>query len=251
MQLVSMAGAFLIPLFWFMPVSSLSPVEKADREFVGIRYAAAEALYVAALTASVDSAEVLWKLARVNVCMADVASQDQKLPLYRRAEWFADRSVKADSMNSEGHAWRAAALGNIAMFEGSKTKVRLCNVIKTELDESIRLNPDNDIAYSILGSFYMALGNVSWIERQLASVFLGSLPDGGYDDAERALKKAIALSPQVIRHHAELGELFALQNRAQEAMGEFQRVLSLPVLLASDRKAQDRAAGRIQKLGEK
>ena len=239
---------FLLSLGWFIPLISPSAAEKGDQEFAGFRYAAAEALYVTALATSADSVEVLWKLARVNVCMADVAQQDQKLDLYRRAEGFADRCVKADSIRSEGHTWRAAALGNIAVFEGGKEKVQLCNVIKTELDESIRLNPDDDIAYSILGSFYMALGNVSWIERQLASVFLGSLPEGGYIDAERALKKAIALSPQVIRHHAELGDLYVLEHRTQEALAEFQQVVSLPVLLASDRRAQDAAANQIQKL---
>jgi tetratricopeptide (TPR) repeat protein len=248
MELVSVTSAFLVPLLWVVSPSPLPSVEKGDREFVGFRYTAAEAQYVSALATSADSAEILWKLARVNVCMADVAIQDQKLALYQRAEEYAERSVRADSMTSEGHAWRAAALGNIAMFEGSKTKVRLCNVIKTELDESIKLDPNNDIAYSILGSFYVALGNVSWIERRLASIFLGSLPEGGYDDAELALKKAIALSPLVVRHHAELGDLYMQEDRIQEALAEFQQVVALPVLLARDRHDQDDAAKMIQKL---
>jgi tetratricopeptide (TPR) repeat protein len=240
--------ALLVPLLMLVPFPPISAVEKGDREFADFRYAAAEASFLDALASSPDSAEVLWKLARVNVCMADVAGQDQRLELYRRAEWFADRCIRADSTRSEGHAWRAAALGNIATFEGSKTKVKLCNVIKSELDESIRLNPGNDIAYSILGSFYMALGNVSWLERRLAAIFLGSLPEGGYEEAERALHKAIAISPHVIRHHAELGDLYMLEDRTQEALAEFQQVVSLPLLLARDRHDQEIAAELIQKL---
>jgi len=89
----------------------------------------------------------------------------------------------------------AAALGNIAMFEGSKGKVRLCNEIKQELDRALDLDSLDDVAYSIMGSFYLALGKVSWIERQLASVFLGSLPDGGFEEAEAALRRAIAIAP--------------------------------------------------------
>lgn len=215
-----------------------------------MNYPQAEAFYDSALNTSTDSADVLWRLARVYVCMADVAPRGERLDIYRQAEGFASRCILADSLKSEGHTWRAAALGNIAMFEGSKTKVNLCHVIKRELDISISLNPDDDIAYSILGSFYMALGNVSWIERQLAAVFLGSLPEGGYDESERALKKAIALGPGVIRHHFELGELYMLQDRTGEALEQFRRVMELPVLLGRDRRTQSRAVALIRDLAE-
>jgi len=235
-------------LLLVIPSSSTSPLERGDQAFVRIHYALAEAMYDSALAMSTNSADALWRLARVYVCMADVSPENQKLDLYRQAEAFAQRCIHADSTKSEGHTWRAAALGNIAMFEGGKTKVRLCYMIKQELDCSISLNPADDIAYSILGSFYMALGNVSWLERQLAAVFLGSLPAGGYTESEIALKRAIALSPAVIRHHFELGELYMEQDRHGEASEEFQLVLRLPVLLASDERTRVSAARLIKTL---
>ena len=245
-----MTAVLLGLLLLVAPISSLSLLEKGDEEFARIHYQLAEAIYDSALSTSTDPADVLWRLARVYVCKADVSPSAQRLALYRLAEAFAQRCIVADSLKSEGHTWRAAALGNIAMFEGGKTKVRLCYSIKKELDCSIRLNPVDDIAYSILGSFYMALGNVSWIEHQLAAAFLGTLPDGGYDEAERALKKAIALSPNVIRHHFELGDLYMQQNRNREALEQFRKVISLPVLLASDRRTQHSAGGLIKELSE-
>jgi tetratricopeptide (TPR) repeat protein len=180
--------------------------------------------------------------------MADVSPREEKLDLYRQAEAFARRCIQADSLRSEGHTWRAAALGNIAMFEGSRTKVILCQQIKEELDRSISLNPADDIAFSILGSFYKALGNVSWIERQIAEIFLGTLPEGGYEESERALKKAIDLAPAVIRHHSELGDLYMEQDRYEEALEEFRLVVTLPVLLARDKRAQRDAARSIEYL---
>lgn len=235
---VTLLGFLLLAL----PLSSPLSLERGDQEFVRFRYPLAEALYDSALGTSADSADALWRLARVYVCMADVAPEDRELDLYRQAEAFALRCIQADSTKSEGHTWRAAALGNIAMFEGGKTKVRLCRMIKQELDCSISLNPRDDIAYSILGSFYMALGNVSWFERQLAALFLGTLPEGGFKESETALKKAIALAPEVIRHHFELGKLYREQDRSREALEEFQLVASLPVLLASDERTQRSAA---------
>lgn len=238
--------------FLFLVAATLpsSSIERGDQEFGRINYQAAEAAYGSVLGASADSAGVLWRLARLYVCMADVAPRDQKRELYRQAEAFASRCITADSMKSEGHTWRAAALGNIAMFEGGEARIKLCTSIKQELECSISLNPNDDVAYSILGSFYMALANVSWIERQLAAVFLGSLPEGGYDESESALMKAIALAPGVIRHHFELGKLCMEQERFQQALEEFHLVATLPVLLASDERTQRSAARLIKDIHE-
>ena len=229
--------------------SLFSTLERGDQEFASRNYPLALAVYDSALTASSDSAGVLWRLARVFVCIADVSPEGERLDLFRRAEAYAVRSISSDSMKSEGHTWRAAALGNVAVFEGSKAKVRLCTVIKQELDRAIELNPRDDIAFSILGSFYRILGNVSWLEHQLAVLFLGELPKGGYAESEHALKQAIALAPGVIRHHFELGVLYQEMDRDEEALVEFKRVLSLPLLLASDEGKQLSAARLVEDLG--
>jgi tetratricopeptide (TPR) repeat protein len=244
-----MVLACVLFVFGVLMPSSFSSLERGDQEFAGRNYPLAVAVYDTVLTTSRDSAGVLWRLARVYVCLADVAPEGQRLDLYRRAEAYAVRSICSDSTKSEGHSWRAAALGNVAVFEGSKTKVRLCTVIKQELERAIELNPRDDIAFSILGSFYMALGNVSWLERQMATLFLGDLPEGGYDESERALRQAIALAPRVIRHHFELGTLYREMARNEEALEEFRQVLSLPLLLASDEGRQLSAAGLVKDLG--
>jgi tetratricopeptide (TPR) repeat protein len=247
--MLPMVLACVLFVFGGLIPSSSSSLERGDLEFVGRNYPLALAAYDSALTTSADSARVLWRLARVYVCLADVAPEDQRLDFYRRAEAYAVRSINADPTKSEGYSWRAAALGNVAMFEGSKTKVRLCTVIKQQLERAIELNPRDDIAFSILGTFYMTLGNVSWFERRLAAIFLGELPAGGYAESEVALRRAIALAPRVIRHHFELGTLFKELDRNKEALEEFRQVLSLPLFLASDEAKQQSAARLVKDLG--
>jgi Tfp pilus assembly protein PilF len=80
-------------------------------------------------------------------------------------------------------------------------------------------------------------------------VFLGELPEGGYVESEHALKLAIALAPQVIRHHFELGVLYQQTDRNDEAREEFKRVLVLPQLLASDAGRQVAASKFVEGLG--
>src|ERR1700690_1030431 len=202
------------------PPDSTSPMAVADREFAAMNYSGARAIYDSILATSKDSTVVLWKLARASICEGDISSPQKKIELYTGAKKFAERSVRADSLSSNGHAWLAVSIGNIAMFEGGKTKVKLCRVIKREVDRALELNPNNALAYSILGSFYKALGDVSWIEKQLANVFLGGLPDGGYDESVIAFQRAIALAPDAIRNHHELGKVYLLQERENEAMEE-------------------------------
>ena len=238
-------AALFLSLIAFAPASLLY---QGDDAFARIRYPEAVSLYSAALNSSSDSAKVFWRLARVFICEADMSPEAARLDLYRQAEAYAVRCIEADSMIPEGHTWRAAALGNIAMFEGGKTKIKLCYVIKRELECSISLNGGDDIAYSILGSYYMALGNVSWIERRLAAMFLGTLPEGGYPESEAALRKAIAIAPTVIRHHFVLGVLYMQLDRTREAVEDLQLVGSLPVRLASDKNRQEEAATLIAQL---
>jgi Tfp pilus assembly protein PilF len=89
---------------------------------------------------------------------------------------------------------------------------------------------------------------VSWIERRLATLFLGDLPEGGYAESEVALKEAIVLAPRVIRHHFELGTLYKELDRNGEALAEFRQVLSLPLLLSSDEGRQLTAARLVKDL---
>jgi len=221
-----------------------------DEAFSQGQYSMAIAQYDSLLGTTADSARIYWRLARVSVCMADVAPDDSKEPMYRTAEGYARTSLRIDSLSPEAHTWLAAALGNIAMFVGGKTKVGLCNEIKTNLDRAIMLDSSDDVAYSILGSFYMALGNVSWIEHQIASLFLGHLPEGGYEEAEQALDKAIVLAPEVIRHRFELATLYRVTGRTSEALREYEITVRLPVILASDPRTQERARDWIARLGE-
>lgn len=221
-----------------------------DAEFAQMDYTHAERAYDSACALSADSAQYLWRLARLYVCRGDVAEKDQREESYRTAAAYAARCIRSDSLLAAGHTWRAAALGNLAMFEGSKAKVRLCTEIKRELDLAVALDSTDDVAYSIMGSFYIALGKVSWIERQLAAVFLGSLPEGGYPEAEVALGRAVRLAPLVMRHRFELGNLYLAQDREKEACEEFRRASTLPVVLASDERTRRRALEWVKRLTE-
>jgi tetratricopeptide (TPR) repeat protein len=228
-------------------VSSAS-IENGDAEFLHIHYPEAIAIYESGLAEDSRNADLLWRLSRVYVCLSDVSPKDESEALYRKAVDYARKCIEADSAKSEGHAWLAASLGSVAMFEGSRSKVKLSHEIKKEVDKAILLNPGNDIAYTILGSFYRALGNVNWFERNLASLLFGGLPEGGRRESEVALKKAIQLAPNVMRHPYELGLLYLDWSRKEEAKAIFEKAVQLPIGLASDAKRLKKMNGFLEDL---
>ena len=217
---------------------------RGDAYFNLMRYRDAIAWY------NLDStkAEAQWKIARAYVCYGDNAPGNEKEYNFRNAVKAAKHCIQIDETNASGHTWLAAALGNTAMYEGSKTKVQLCNQIKAQLNRAIALNPNDDIAYSILGSFYREIAHISWIEKQLALAFLGRIPDGTYEDSEKALAKAIALNPTIMRHWYEQGLLYVYWNKKSQAITAFIKAKSCPILVSSDNKRLAQIAIQLEAL---
>ncbi len=240
-----LAVAFLT-LLVHSPAASRVPSFPGDDAFVNMDYQAAGRQYDSVLCVIAPHPDLFWRLARLHVAMGDVAEENERMDHYRIAEESARHSIALDSTNSEGHAWLAAALGSLAMDAGSRRKVELANEIKRCLDRSIALDPQNDVAWSILGTFYRLLGGISWIERQLASLLLGRLPVGGYEDSERAFLRAVEIAPRTVRHRFELALLYEETNRVAQARMQYQRCAELHPQMASDRKRQQDAVKWLQ-----
>lgn len=238
-------------LFSLLVDDSPSKLMAGDDAFFRMEYPAAVVFYTVALDQHPNDPEALWRLARAYVCMGEVIEGDQCAELCRKAESFALRCIQEDSTKAEGHTWRAAALGYIALDAGMGQQVRLSRELLREVNLAITLNPNDDAAYSIKGSFYRAMGNVSWFQRQLAAIFVGNVPRGGFEEAEATLKKAIELAPEVMRHHYELGILYIDMDREDEARKALEHAATLPVTVAIDRPRLKKIQELLSTLSEK
>jgi tetratricopeptide (TPR) repeat protein len=212
----------------------------ADASFFAMDYPAAISAYDALLRGRPDDPQILWRLARAQVCLAEVQDDVRRTALCEVAEGYALRCIRADSTVSEGHTWLAAALGYIALNEGARRQADISREILAETDRALRLNPRDDAALSIRGSVFRALGNVGWVKRQIASLLFGGVPAGGFVEAETALRQAIALAPDVMRHTYELGVLYLDWGRQDDARRVLEQALSMPVRVAIDRPRQEK-----------
>ena len=213
-----------------IPQQTSESIVRGDTYFNLMRYKDAIAWY------NLDSsqAEAQWKIARANVCYGDHAPALEKEAYFRNAVKAAKRCIQLDETNSNGHTWLAAAWGNTAMYEGSKTKVQLCNQIKAQLLRAVELNPKDDVAHSIFGSFYREVAHISWLEKQLALTFIGKIPDGTYEQSEKSFHTAILLAPDIMRHWYELGLLYVYWNKPDLAKISFSKAKNCPVKVSSD-----------------
>ncbi|WP_294343631.1 tetratricopeptide repeat protein [Prosthecochloris sp.] len=221
-----------------------------DTAFYTMHYEIADSLYSSIIEKEPHNAEANWRLARLYISMGESLppeNKEKRQPYYEKAVLHAKTSIASNEAIAEGHTWFAASLGVLADNIGPREKIKRANIIKNELDRALELNPEDDIAWSILGSFNREIANMGWFEKVFAKTFLGSLPKGSREEAEKMLKKAIAINPRVIRHYHELGKLYHDMKRYREAVEVLDEALNKPVLMKSD----ERRLQNIRKLNKK
>ncbi|MCW8796283.1 MAG: tetratricopeptide repeat protein [Chlorobium sp.] len=233
---------------------STKGLEKGDDAFYALDYETADTLYRAFLEDNPDNAAVYWKLARLYVSMGEALPPEHtadRHPYLKRAVEYAERSIQLNDKLAEGHTWLAASLGVLADNAGPREKIKRANIIKSELDRALELNPQDDIALSILGSFNREIASMGWMEKVFAKTFLGSLPKGSYENAEILFKKAISSNPRVIRHYYELGKLYIDLKRYEDALLVLNEALKKPILMKSDTRRIKNSKILIEEISEK
>uniref|UniRef100_B3EJG1 Regulator of microtubule dynamics protein 1 n=1 Tax=Chlorobium phaeobacteroides (strain BS1) TaxID=331678 RepID=B3EJG1_CHLPB len=234
--------------------ASAKSLEKGDDAFYAIDYETAETLYQACLENNPDNAAVYWRLARLYVSIGEALLPEhtaERHPYFTSAVEYAERSIQLNDKLAEGHTWLAASLGVLADNAGPREKIKRANIIKSELERALELNPQDDIALSILGSFNREIASMGWMEKVFAKTFLGSLPEGSYENAEVLFKKAISSNPRVIRHYYELGKLYKDLKRYEDAVSVLNEALTKPILMKSDKRRIKNITVLVEKMSEK
>lgn len=206
-----------------VPTSSL---RAADSLFRACRWEQERTVLLEARARHPRNAELLWRLANSWINEGDALEGAKAEACYRRAIACAEEAVAADASNANAHAMHAAALGSLAMFAGGREKVRLTHRIREALDRALALDADNQIAHTIYGTWHREVADVGWIERKLANLLLGGLPDGSFDDAVRHFKAAIRRDPTILRHHCELGMTYEAMDRPDLAAASYRTALT-------------------------
>jgi len=241
---------FFFSITCFAGTEIVSQLAKGDSLFNLFDNKGALDAYLKALALDSLSYEANWKASRAYLDVGEVIDDDdERIEYYQNGTICAERAVRIQPEGGKGHLFLAIALGRIALDAGAKERIRLSKQIKEEVDLAIKYDPNDDIAYHVLGRWNRKLANLSWIEKGFADIFLGGVPDEASDEnAVAAFKKAIEINPKHINHHLELGITYEMMGLDEEARQQYEICLELPKSDSDDEKYINEARERLEDL---
>ncbi len=180
--------------------------------------------------------------------MSDATAKPEKVQLGLTAVSYARRATVLAANDAETHLAVAISYGKLTPFVSSKDQYSYSPLIKAEAEHAIALDPANDLAWQVLGRWYLAVADVGSVKRALARMAYGALPTAKYEDAVRCFEKAIQLNPSRLMHHIELGRTYAQMGRNAEARKSIQQGLALPNTEKDDPETKERGRQLLAKL---
>jgi len=197
-----------------------------------------------------NNAELLVRIARqYRHLMSETSSKKEKLRLGRISLEFAQRAATLAPKDAEAQLSPAISYGKMLPFMKSKEQVDASPKIKEAVDRTLQLNPKNDNAWHILGRWNRVLADINPLKRLLAGALYGNLPVTTHEAAEKCLLKAIALNPNRVMHHIELGRIYAAMGRKEDARKAVEKGLSMPNKEKDDPEMKTIGQELLKKLG--
>jgi len=198
--------------------SAAELIQKGDVFYAKLQPAEALKFYLPAEKLDPNNVQLLVRIARqYRHLMSDATEVREKLQLGNTAVDFAQRAVALDPNDPETQLAVAISYGKILPMEGPRQQVASSRLIKIAADKVIALDPNNDLAWQVLGRWYFGLADVGPLKRALAQVAYGKLPPAKYEDAVRCFERAMALNPNRLMHYIELGRTYAQMGRNSDA----------------------------------
>ncbi len=225
-------------------------VQQGDSAYAAMDNQAALDFYLKAVNAEPNNYEALWKLSRAYVDVGEkLTDKEKRKEYFKKAEEMARKAIEVNPEGAKGHLYLSIALGRVALDASPKERIRLSKEIKSEVDKALELDPNDDIAWHVLGRWHRKLATLSWIEKKFANIFLGGVPkEASVEKAAECFQKAIELKPDHINHHLELAITYEKLGQKDKAIEEYKKVLELPNKDADDEEHKTYAQERLKKL---
>ncbi|HEY2625434.1 MAG TPA: tetratricopeptide repeat protein [Candidatus Udaeobacter sp.] len=233
-----------------IPAESFDDLLKEGKAFEK-QFQATDALplYLAAEKLEPKNPELLVRIARqYRYLMTDASDTPEKLRLGRMALEYSMRAAACGPKDCDAQLAPAITLGKMLPYLPTKQQIVASPQIKQSVDKALAIDSRNDNAWHILGRWNRVLAEVSSAKRFVAGLIYGQLPQGSYEDAEKAMKKAIALNPHRLMHYIELGRIYAQMGRKEEARQFINKGLAMPDTEKDDSETKQRGRETLAKL---
>ena len=229
-----------------------SDMSAGDRDYGAMRAESALEQYERVLAAEPDSYEALWKASRsaLDLASGPLPSNERRSQLFKSGERYARRAVELRPGGAEGYFALARVLGKASQSLGVRDKVRHATAIRKNALECIRLDSRHSGCHHIMGVWNAEVMRLGGLERVIARNFLGgrSLGAASWPSAQRYLEQAVALAPERIIHHLELGDVYRDRGNMTAARRAYDTVLRLGISDYNDERYKAQAEGALRAL---
>ncbi len=196
-----------------------------------------------------DDVRYLWRMARHHFNVSDNTTDEDVIEreLYTGFD-FAQKALATDSTSADANGYYGILIGRVGEIEGTRQKIiNSYDVAKYTL-RAIELDPDNDSWQHVMGRWHYTLAELSWIERQVATLIYGALPEASFEEAEQFFAQAAELAPDDIRHFLWLGKTQLELDNESAARVSLEQAISLASQSDSDDIMQDEARDLLEDL---
>jgi tetratricopeptide (TPR) repeat protein len=243
----------LLALFSLVALAANAEVDALlrDAQAAEARLDSARALelFLQADAAKPNDAFILQKIARqYSDLTTEQTSVEEKKRYAQTALDYALRAVARDPQNPVNVLSLAVCHGKLAVYSDTRTKVKYSRLVKEEAERALALDPNYAWAHHILGRWHHEVASLGLTARWAVRLFYGGLPDASPQEAVRHLEKAVALEPDELNHHLELGFAYAAAQQQAEAETAWRRGLAMPDRGRHDTAAKQRVRSALENL---
>lgn len=240
-RLASVVCLFLLLLpATLMAQNAPALIKKGDALDANFKTQEALAVYLEAEKLDPENCILLCQIAKQYAeAMTDTTDVAEKIRLGNLALDYSRRAVDLAPKSADAHLSLAISYGRLALLLDNKTKISYSRLIKKHADIAVKLDPDNDLCWHLLGAWTHGMANLNPVLRSIAGVIYGKLPEASSEDAVQYFKKAIELNPKRPGNFLELGKTYASMGRKEEARAALEKGISLPNIQRDDTEAKE------------
>ena len=187
--------------------------------------------------------EIFWKISRGYFDFADRKPNDMeyKKPFLYQGRDMAQKALDLDDKSAGAHKWYAIHHGQIGEAEGTEQKIKNSYGMRDHTLLAIQYDPADDANYHVMGRWNYALADLSWFERQIASIIYATPPEASFEEALKFFKKANELDKTDIRNMLYIGYCYDKLDNEKAAETWFKMAIAAPATSDSDRSLQKEA----------
>ena len=218
----------IFPLIITVLISSVNAqtleelIQKGDYYYLEFNHQRALETYLLADSLYLSNWELMWKISRANVDLAEKMPQetgeeeDAKKTAFEKALFYADSSVKLAPDEAEANVQRAIANGKIALFEGLFSAIGSVNDVREDSERAIELgnggNYTQALAHYILGRAHYKVTEKPYLLRLPLGLGWGNM-----EDSIRELEMAVKLRPNFRMFYLALAKSYIEENEFAKA----------------------------------